>query len=148
MSRYLSKFQLAPRFTEEEVMHYLMPVADVIDSHVVEAPSEWLHCHCRVIHCSSLHARHKRLELACHDRYIAYTCCPVGPAQRLVVLQPLAALLVFAASQPEANDDAIYFCTAVQMEKSPTCSATTPSRAVCLATTSMTPSKQPSCTTQ
>lgn len=41
MGRYLSKFQLAPRFTEEEVEHYLMPVADVIDSHVVEAPSEF-----------------------------------------------------------------------------------------------------------
>ncbi|KAK9815189.1 hypothetical protein WJX73_010437 [Symbiochloris irregularis] len=39
MSRYLSKFQLAPRFTEAEVEHYLMPVTDVIDSHVVEAPN-------------------------------------------------------------------------------------------------------------
>lgn len=40
MRGYLSKFQLAPIFTEEEVEHYLMPVEDVIDSHVVESPSE------------------------------------------------------------------------------------------------------------
>ena len=40
MHDYLSKFQLAPTFTEDEVEHYLMPVTDVIDSHVVESPSE------------------------------------------------------------------------------------------------------------
>lgn len=39
MRNYLSKFQLAPMFTEDEVEHYLLPVEDVIDSHVVESPS-------------------------------------------------------------------------------------------------------------
>ncbi|CAK0785601.1 glycylpeptide N-tetradecanoyltransferase [Coccomyxa viridis] len=36
LSQYLSTYELAPIFTEEEVLHYLMPVEGVIDTHVVE----------------------------------------------------------------------------------------------------------------
>lgn len=39
LREYLSSYQLAPKFSEEEVEHYLLPVSDVIDSHVVESPS-------------------------------------------------------------------------------------------------------------
>lgn len=33
---YLGTYELAPVFTEEEVLHYLMPVEGVIETHVVE----------------------------------------------------------------------------------------------------------------
>lgn len=33
---YLARFRLAPVFSEEEVLHYLLPVEGVIDSYVVE----------------------------------------------------------------------------------------------------------------
>lgn len=42
LREYLSSYQLAPKFSEEEVEHYLLPVSDVIDSHVVESPSAHL----------------------------------------------------------------------------------------------------------
>ena len=37
---YLANFKLAPQFTEAEVEHYLLPVEDVICTHVVESHSE------------------------------------------------------------------------------------------------------------
>ena len=39
---YQQRFQIAPIFSEEEVRHYLLPVPDVIDTYVVEGPSEIL----------------------------------------------------------------------------------------------------------
>lgn len=39
MNAYLGDFQLAPVFDEADVEHYLMPVTDVVDSHVVEDPN-------------------------------------------------------------------------------------------------------------
>ncbi|CAL5224452.1 g7141 [Coccomyxa viridis] len=36
LREYLSTYELAPVFTEEEVLHYLMPVEGVIETHVVE----------------------------------------------------------------------------------------------------------------
>lgn len=33
---YLGMYELAPVFTEEEVLHYLMPVEGVMQTHVVE----------------------------------------------------------------------------------------------------------------
>lgn len=35
---HLAQFQLAPEFTEAEVLHYLLPVEGVIDAYVVEGP--------------------------------------------------------------------------------------------------------------
>ena len=40
--KYQQRFQIAPIFSEEEVRHYLLPVPDVIDTYVVEGPSEIL----------------------------------------------------------------------------------------------------------
>ena len=40
LSQYLSTYELAPIFTEEEILHYLMPVEGVIDTHVVEGSGE------------------------------------------------------------------------------------------------------------
>lgn len=42
LQRYLGRFKLAPEFSEDEVEHYLLPVDDVICSHVVEAPGSCL----------------------------------------------------------------------------------------------------------
>ena len=36
LREYLATYELAPVFTEEEVLHYLMPVEGVIETHVVE----------------------------------------------------------------------------------------------------------------
>jgi hypothetical protein len=36
LREYLGSFELGPVFTEEEVLHYLMPVEGVIEAHVVE----------------------------------------------------------------------------------------------------------------
>ena len=44
LSQYLSTYELAPIFTEEEVLHYLMPVEGVIDTHVVEDAGESVSC--------------------------------------------------------------------------------------------------------
>ena len=35
---HLAQFELAPEFTEDEVLHYLLPVEGVIDAYVVESP--------------------------------------------------------------------------------------------------------------
>ncbi|BDA48372.1 Glycylpeptide N-tetradecanoyltransferase 1 [Coccomyxa sp. Obi] len=35
---HLAQFELAPEFTEDEVLHYLLPVEGVIDAYVVEGP--------------------------------------------------------------------------------------------------------------
>jgi glycylpeptide N-tetradecanoyltransferase len=35
LSDYLARYELAPAFSEEEVLHYLLPVEGVIDSYVV-----------------------------------------------------------------------------------------------------------------
>ena len=40
LQEYLGSFELAPVFTEEEVLHYLMPVEGVIETHVVEGKGE------------------------------------------------------------------------------------------------------------
>ena len=40
LSQYLSTYELAPIFSEEEILHYLMPVDGVIDTHVVEGAGE------------------------------------------------------------------------------------------------------------
>ena len=37
LAEYLKKYSLSPVFTEEEVDHYLTPVADVVDTYVVES---------------------------------------------------------------------------------------------------------------
>lgn len=37
LAEYLKKYSLSPVFTEEEVEHYLTPVADVVDTYVVES---------------------------------------------------------------------------------------------------------------
>ncbi len=39
---HLAQFQLAPEFTEAEVLHYLLPVEGVIDAYVVEGPGTLL----------------------------------------------------------------------------------------------------------
>ena len=39
LSEYMSKFKVAPVFTEEEVSHYLVPRKGVINSYVVEDPT-------------------------------------------------------------------------------------------------------------
>ena len=44
LSEYLSTYELAPIFTEEEVLHYLMPVEGVIDTYVVEGAGEFVPC--------------------------------------------------------------------------------------------------------
>ena len=44
LSQYLSTYELAPSFTEEEILHYLMPVEGVIDTHVVEGAGVPLLC--------------------------------------------------------------------------------------------------------
>lgn len=36
----MSTYELAPVFTEEEILHYLMPVEGVIETHVVEGKGE------------------------------------------------------------------------------------------------------------
>lgn len=36
LREYLATYELAPVFTEEEILHYLMPVEGVIETHVVE----------------------------------------------------------------------------------------------------------------
>ena len=38
LAGYLARFELAPEFSEDEVLHYLLPTEGVIDSYVVEAP--------------------------------------------------------------------------------------------------------------
>lgn len=38
LREYLAQFEMAPVFSEEEVLHYLLPVEGVIDSYVVEGP--------------------------------------------------------------------------------------------------------------
>ena len=51
LSQYLSTYELAPIFTEEEVLHYLMPVEGVIETHVVEGPGEPVLCrHMQYLH--------------------------------------------------------------------------------------------------
>ena len=40
LRKYLSGFQVAPIFSEEEVAHYFLPVTDVIDTYVVEGPGQ------------------------------------------------------------------------------------------------------------
>ena len=40
LNAYLSRFAVAPIFSEEEVEHYFMPIEDVVDTHVVEGPGE------------------------------------------------------------------------------------------------------------
>lgn len=44
LSQYLSTYELAPIFTEEEILHYLMPVEGVINTHVVEGAGVHLLC--------------------------------------------------------------------------------------------------------
>ena len=44
LSQYLSTYELAPIFKEEEILHYLMPVEGVIDTHVVEGAGEPVPC--------------------------------------------------------------------------------------------------------
>ena len=36
LREYLAAYELAPVFTEEEILHYLRPVEGVIETHVVE----------------------------------------------------------------------------------------------------------------
>ena len=43
LALYLERFAVAPRFTEEEVLHYLLPVPDVIDAYVVQGPGRALY---------------------------------------------------------------------------------------------------------
>lgn len=38
LAEYLARFEIAPVFSEAEVLHYLLPTEGVIDSYVVERP--------------------------------------------------------------------------------------------------------------
>jgi glycylpeptide N-tetradecanoyltransferase len=38
LAGYLARYELAPVFSEAEVLHYLLPTEGVIDSYVVEGP--------------------------------------------------------------------------------------------------------------
>ena len=42
LREYLATYELMPVFTEEEVLHYLMPVEGVIETHVVESKGKSL----------------------------------------------------------------------------------------------------------
>ncbi len=42
LREYLATYELAPVFTEEEILHYLMPVEGVIETHVVEGKGKSL----------------------------------------------------------------------------------------------------------
>lgn len=62
---YLATFKLAPQFTEAEVGHYLLPVEDVICTHVVESHSE-----------PSSHARVHRYRMQVLQLSASLSCRP------------------------------------------------------------------------
>ena len=41
LNAYLVKFKVAPRFTEEEIKHWMIPIKDVVYSYVAEVISHF-----------------------------------------------------------------------------------------------------------
>ena len=90
---YLGSFEVAPVFTEEEVLHYLMPVDGVIETHVVEGRGEpCRHC----FHAGYLPAAQLIVILSASlEKPVAWQAyCCTCKTRALEVLQRVLLLLV------------------------------------------------------
>lgn len=82
---YLGSFELAPVFTEEEVLHYLMPVDGVIETHVVEGKGgSCRHCFHACFLPAAAHCNYVCKPTTCglagiaaHARLVHWKCCSV-----------------------------------------------------------------------
>ena len=94
---YLGSFELAPVFTEEEVLHYLMPVEGVIETHVVEGKGEpCRHC----FHAGSLPAAaHCNFVCKPTNLWTGRHCCTCK-THMLEVLQHVLLLLALQNPRP------------------------------------------------